>query len=222
MSTKLSKSGNFIFQNYRQALDKIETESHQLAALAARLNTTDDDYENYLMAEREHLQSLKSEPAEVQQAVDYMELLKKVQDLKYVLHILELSMTLIIQLRTESDRAKVSYNNLDFNIVNNGYTRKEIAAVCTRYRTTFTRWQVKEEELIRYEEEHSIDVRWAPNSEIYKETQKLLVEWSYRLAIDNLERLVVQQLFELTKLGMNGVGTSTCYPCSFEVVLIKD
>jgi hypothetical protein len=78
----MSKSGNFIFQNYRQALDKIETESQQLAALAARLNTTDDDYENYLKAEREHLQSLKSEPADVQQAVDYMELLTKVQDLK--------------------------------------------------------------------------------------------------------------------------------------------
>jgi hypothetical protein len=80
--------------------------------------------------------------------------------------------------------------------------------VRTRYRTTFTRWQVKEEELTRYEEEHNIDVRWVPDSDIYKETQKLLVERSYRRAIDNLERLVVQRLFELTKLGMNGVGTS--------------
>ena len=68
------------------------------------------------------------------------------------------------------------------------------------------RWQAKEEELIRYEEEHNIDVRWLPDSEIYKATQKLLVERSYRRAIDNLERLVVQRLFELTKLGMNGVG----------------
>lgn len=140
-----------------------------------------------------------------------MELLVKVQDLKYVPDILELSMMLIIQPRAESDRAKVSFDNLDFDIINNGYTRKEIAAVRTRYRTTFTRWQVKEEELTRYEEEHSIDVRWAPNTDIYKETQKLLVERSYRRAVDNLERLVVQRLFELTKLGMNGVGTSTYY-----------
>ncbi|KAI0349008.1 hypothetical protein OH77DRAFT_1384823, partial [Trametes cingulata] len=28
----------------------------------------------------------------------------------------------------------------------------------------------------------------------------------YRLALDNLERLVVQRLFELKKLGMNGLG----------------
>jgi hypothetical protein len=129
---------------------------------------------------------------------------------------------LLIQLRTESDRAKVAFSNLDFDIVNNGYTRKEIAGVRTRYRTTFTRWQVKEEELTRYEEEHSIDVRWVPDSDIYKETQKLLVERSYRRAVDNLERLVVQRLFELTKLGMNGVGKSTYYSCSFEAVLIRN
>jgi hypothetical protein len=121
----------------------------------------------------------------------------------------------------ESDRAKVAFNNLDNDIINNGYTRKEIAAVRTRYRTTFTRWQMKEEEVTRYEEEHGIDVRWVPDSDIYKETQKLLVERSYRQAIDNLERLVVQRLFELTKLGMNGVGTSTYYSRLLEVVLIK-
>jgi hypothetical protein len=111
----------------------------------------------------------------------------------------------------ESDRAKVAFNNLDIDIINNGYTRKEIAAVRTRYRTTFTRWQLKEEEVTRYEEEHGIDVRWVPGSDIYKKTQKLLVERSYRRAVDNLERLVVQRLFELTKLGMNGVGTSTLF-----------
>ena len=79
----------------------------------------------------------------------------------------------------ESDHAKVSFNNLDFDIINNGYTQNKIAAVCTCYRTTFTHWQVKEEELTNYEEEHSIDVRWTPSSNIYKETQKLLVERSY-------------------------------------------
>jgi hypothetical protein len=89
--------------------------------------------------------------------------------------------------------------------------RKEIAAVRTRHRTTFTRWQAKEEELTRYEEEHSIEVRWLPDSDAYKATQTLLVERSYRRAVDNLERLVVQRLFELTKLGMNGVGMYVYY-----------
>ncbi|KAF8164965.1 hypothetical protein B0H34DRAFT_687229 [Crassisporium funariophilum] len=186
---KHAASGNFIFQNYHQALDKIETDSQQLAALSLRLKTTDADYETYLQAERDHLQSLKAEPEHVQQAVDYMELLAKVRELK-----------------AESDKAAVEHKNLDFNIIHNGYTKKEITAVRTRYRTTFMRWQVKEEELTRYEDEHSISERWLPDSAVYRETQKLLIERSYRRAVDNLERLVVQRLFELTKLGMNGVG----------------
>ena len=112
----------------------------------------------------------------------------------------------ITQFRSESDKANIEFNRLDFDIINNGYTQKEIAAVRTRYRTTFTRWAAKEEELCRYEEEHSIETRWLPDSDSYKATQTLLVERSYRRAVDNLERLVVQRLFELTKLGMNGVG----------------
>ncbi|KDR71991.1 hypothetical protein GALMADRAFT_74411 [Galerina marginata CBS 339.88] len=201
---KHAAAGNFILQNYRQALDKIATESQQLAALAAQLKTTNADYEAYLQAECEHLQSLKSEPAQVQQAVDYMELLARVRELQ-----------------AESDRAKDDFNKLDYNIIHNGYTRKEIAAVCTRYRTTFTRWQGKEEELSRYEEEHRIEVRWLPDSDVYKATQTLLVERSYRRAVDNLERLVVQRLFELTKLGMNGVGMFISSLCIWETCLWK-
>ena len=120
----------------------------------------------------------------------------------------------------ESDRAKVAFQSLDFDIVNNGYKWKEITGVCTRYRTTFTCWQVKEEELTWYEEEHSIDEHWLPGSDIYKETQKLLAEWSYQWVVDNLERLVMQRLFELTKLGMNGIGNQFIVH-SFEAVLIR-
>ena len=77
-------------QNYRQALDKIVSESQQLAALAARLKTTDADYESYIKAERYHLQS---EPVEVQNAIDYVELLQKVQELKYVPWTLDLEIS---------------------------------------------------------------------------------------------------------------------------------
>jgi hypothetical protein len=123
----------------------------------------------------------------------------------------KLSIKDVLPFRNESEKAALEHKNLDYNIIYNGYKRKEIAAVRTRHRTTFSRWQVKEEELTRYEEEHSIEVRWLPDSDAYKATQTLLVERSYRRAVDNLERLVVQRLFELTKLGMNGVGKSVSY-----------
>jgi hypothetical protein len=106
----------------------------------------------------------------------------------------------------ESDRAAVEFRRLDHNITVNGYKGRQITNVKTRYRTTFTRWQVKEEELIRYEEQHGIANRWGESSQEYKDALKLLTEREYRRAVDNLERLVVQRLLELTKLGMNGVG----------------
>ena len=84
MSDLVFHSGNFIYQNYQQALDKIATESQQLAALSAKLKTTPADYEGYIQAECEHLQSLKEEPVEVQRSIDYLEVLLKLAEAKYV------------------------------------------------------------------------------------------------------------------------------------------
>lgn len=78
----LFPSGNFIFQNYRQALDRIASDTPQLAALSAKLKTNEADYEAYLQAERDHLKSLKSEPETVQKAVDYLEILTKTKESK--------------------------------------------------------------------------------------------------------------------------------------------
>ncbi|KAF8210742.1 hypothetical protein K438DRAFT_2046344 [Mycena galopus ATCC 62051] len=74
---KHAASGNFIFQNYRQATEKIAMNSAALQALEQRLHTTSQDYENYLTQERDHLERLKRELPEVAWTVDYMELLMK-------------------------------------------------------------------------------------------------------------------------------------------------
>lgn len=76
MLIAISISGNFIYQNYRQALEKIADESQRLTALAQNLGTSDADYERYLQAERDYLVALKTEPKEVQEAIDYIELLQ--------------------------------------------------------------------------------------------------------------------------------------------------
>ena len=41
----------------------------------------------------------------------------------------------------------------------------------------------------------------------YQDGLVVVCERKYRRAVDDLERLVVQRLFEMKKLGMNGVGT---------------
>ena len=78
---------NFIFQNYRQALEKIQIDGEHLAILAAKLGTTPADYELYLTQEREYLKNLRVEAPEVVHAADYIDHLTKLFRLKYALHI---------------------------------------------------------------------------------------------------------------------------------------
>ena len=54
----------------------------------------------------------------------------------------------------------------------------------------------------------NIEVRWAPTMQEYEDGLVLVRERKYRRALDDLERLVVQRPFEMTKLGMSGVGVS--------------
>jgi hypothetical protein len=80
----ISPSGNFIFQNYRQATEKIAMNTVNLDILEQRLHTTAEDYEAYLVQERKHLESLKREPSEVVWTVEYTELLQKYEITEYV------------------------------------------------------------------------------------------------------------------------------------------
>jgi hypothetical protein len=55
------------------------------------------------------------------------------------------------------------------------------------------------------ESELHID-RWTPAHPEYKEAVKLYAERGYRLALDRLERLVVQRLMELQKCHIRGTS----------------
>jgi hypothetical protein len=86
MSLRFIKlSGNFIYQNYRQALERIQIDTPQLAALSTRLGIGPDDFERYLEEERAYLTGLRQEPEGVKETADYMDLLFELDDLQYVL-----------------------------------------------------------------------------------------------------------------------------------------
>lgn len=175
------------------------------------MKTGPDDYEGYLTAEKEYLENLKTEPEEVLRTVRYMESLSKLQEAEYVFCLSLLYLSINRSTRMESEEAKKEYNRLDYGIINLGWKAKEITRVKTRYRTTHSRWMAANEDTLRLEEELGIEVRWTTNSQPYKDAMALMTERRYRRALDNLELLAVQRLFELTKLGMSGVGESFCY-----------
>ncbi|KAJ6533369.1 hypothetical protein B0H10DRAFT_1859981 [Mycena sp. CBHHK59/15] len=186
---KHAASGNFIYQNYRQALEKITLNREQLSELERTLGTTAEDYEKDHITEIEYFESLRSEPAEIKQTADYMDVLHK-----------------LYTASAASDAAKVEFQRLDYDIYHHGYGRKEIAVVRTCYRTTYTKYLAAEENTCRSEEEHQIEACWTPETKEYKDAAVLMTECKYRAAVSELERLVVMRLFELTKMGMSGVG----------------
>ena len=100
----------------------------------------------------------------------------------------------------------MAFRQLDQNIVRFKYEEKDIRRVNTQYRTTFTRYNTHAEVVLRFEEENTIAKRWLPTSPEYLSALKMMTERQYRRSLDNLERLVVQRLFELAKLGQSGVG----------------
>ncbi|KAJ7086900.1 hypothetical protein B0H15DRAFT_950408 [Mycena belliarum] len=181
---KHAASGNFIFQNYRQAVEKITLNMVKLHVLEEQLHTTAADYEKDLKDEAQHLESLKHEPPEVARTVEYMELLGKYEVAS-----------------DASRKAENDYKSLDYLIVHKGIKKNEITAIRTRYRTTHSRLLLVDEELSRFEIENGYVERWTSASPEYKEAVTLMAERRYRLALDKLERLTVQRLLELTKLS---------------------
>ncbi|RDX42144.1 hypothetical protein OH76DRAFT_1488926 [Lentinus brumalis] len=186
---KHGESGRFIFNNYRQALKTIEEGERALEVYARDLKTTPEDYERYLQEEREYLRGLMAEPTEFTMKVEYMDALHKLEDARV------------------KDKAAIdNYKTLDYQIIHKGIKGKQITAIKREYRVAQTRLQQAEEAVCRLEETMDIESRWLPDSDEYLKTTLELGQRKYRRALDNLERLVVQRLFELSKLGMNGIG----------------
>jgi hypothetical protein len=106
------------------------------------------------------------------------------------------------------EAARRDFDNLDYGIIKLGWEKLKIAQVRSLRRTMFERWTNIHEEVCQLEEEISIQERWTVDSPSYQQGLILLQERKYRCALDKLEMLVVQRLFELTKLGLSSIGKS--------------
>ena len=69
-----------------------------------------------------------------------------------------------------------------------------------------------------HEVDLGIEARWTPTSAEYQNTLVEMQLQDYRHALDHLEYLVVQWMFELSKLGMSGVGESLTSSTSLLVI----
>ena len=102
--------------------------------------------------------------------------------------------------------AEQEYFKIDYYIQHKGYQGKQIAAIKRKRTCAIRRLQLVEDECRAFEEELDVAFRWTRGTPEYEDAAKELTMREYYKSVDELERLVVQRLFELTKLGMSGMG----------------
>ncbi len=100
----------------------------------------------------------------------------------------------------------MAFQNLNHDIRSKGLRGAAITAVKNRYRNSWNKLERTEERVQTLEDQLGIEDRWSAGSKEYDSAFEELTMRKYRLALDKLERLVVQRLLELSKLGMSGLG----------------
>ncbi|EEB95808.1 hypothetical protein MPER_05166, partial [Moniliophthora perniciosa FA553] len=174
------------FQFYDE--DKHAMDLPLLEEMCMQRRITRHDCEGFLASEREHFNMNFEDPPELTKKLNYAELLQK-----------------LWAAQVQSDNARAKFNSLQ-TAEGKALGDKEKARIETRNRTTLKAYQLVEEEIADYEVEHGIVKRWHEGSRRYNEALKELAHREYRRALEKLERLVVQRLFELTKLNRSELG----------------
>ncbi len=73
---------NFLYQNYRQALQILENEGHAMSVAENVTRCKREDFPRYLQEELLYLDSLKADPPELTARIEYANALKKYYESK--------------------------------------------------------------------------------------------------------------------------------------------
>ncbi|KAI0688330.1 hypothetical protein BC835DRAFT_1284859, partial [Cytidiella melzeri] len=161
--------------------------SAELKVISAKLGTTPADYKRYLTEEKDYLERLKSELEEVSLWLEYLDSL---QELDEALH--------------RANTSSVEHERLNIKIAAKRIRGAAITAVKNRYRNAWKKLEDAEAHMVALEERLAIEERWTLADPAYQEAMSEMTMRRYCLALDKLERLVVQRLLEFSKLSMGG------------------
>lgn len=80
------------------------------------------------------------------------------------------------------------------------------ARIEARRRTTLDQLHTLQDEADKMEDKHGIRMRWTRGSREWENAQRIRRNRQFQLCIDELERLVVQRLLELSRAGLANTG----------------
>ncbi|KAG2051489.1 hypothetical protein BDR06DRAFT_983575 [Suillus hirtellus] len=102
-------------------------------------------------------------------------------------------------------KALVEYEDALLNLRPN-YSSKDVGNVWRQHTHAAAKRNQKQEVVEDFEHQMGIDERWGPNHPERIQAQSHITHRLFFKAVDDVERLIVMRLLELTKLQMNGLG----------------
>lgn len=177
--------GTFLLNNYRQAKTIVVEYTDLLNQQMRKYNIAEADFAHWLEEEKSHLVGLTHEPEEDTLGVAYVEALQNLQ-------------------KAEAEAA-VQRGSLSNPVLEENDDPSKMRVKLT-YKKAQAKVQRCEEVVNDLEAELDVRARWTPSSAEYKAAFQYMRERKFRLALDHLERLVVQRLFELQKGHLESTG----------------
>lgn len=190
---KYVNSGTFLLNNYLQALDILEKDTFAVEQAMSEYGVTSETLEEWAREEREFFATLGEEEEFDVRRVAYIELLQQLREL-------------------EPQLARASSSFIAYNPHQNDPSYKkqlsETRRLETNRRHAIDKYNRISLEICQLEAALDIPMRWTPLDPEYIEATTHIRERKYARALDKLQKLVIQRLFELHKLNIAQTGTS--------------
>ncbi|KAG1900180.1 uncharacterized protein F5891DRAFT_1128625 [Suillus fuscotomentosus] len=188
---KYASLSNFLWNHYREALKAVHNLTTELTAIKHELRLTDDDFVRFLDEEQKYLDDLKQPPAEDRIRIRYVETLDE-----------------LAERRSDWDSARQAANNALTELPASSLVQINQALTVARIRvdSSYAKLQHAEALVAHMESQLGVDARWEIGGEEYSCFKEEASLGKYRAALNDLERLVVMRLFELSKLSLSGTG----------------
>ncbi|KAI0771436.1 hypothetical protein BC629DRAFT_1531885 [Irpex lacteus] len=188
---KYHELSRFLYNNYRQALEIISDYTPEVERMKIVLDVTDADIEGWLGEERNFLKNLKSEPEERVLEVSYVEALIARDKADATLQQAASRFRQEYPCITAADRA-----------ANESETRQlETSRRNALHAMTAAIQAVNDLEL-----KLDLHETWTPHHPQYQETLRYMRTRRFHRALDEIQRLVVQRLLEMTKANASGMS----------------
>ncbi|KAG0697180.1 hypothetical protein DFH29DRAFT_984382 [Suillus ampliporus] len=194
---KYQNLATMILNNYRQALNIVSTESVALEEAKVALDIQEGDLEKWREEEIEYFRTLGDEPEWDVHAMAYVELLQRLRDIES--QISEASSHFLAMTPSNYHFVIPPDSITNFYSSNLSQTRKAE----TQCRHLMEKRDLILQEVAAMEVKMAISHRWQPSFPEYQATIKYMTTHKYQRALDNLQCLVVQRLFELQRLNIS-------------------